>query len=117
MAPSAGIIIVLSFSFPFVGSSPLLPNSTEENVPPIVNATEFINTQALSAPFPYEFPLLGNASDNYATRFPMPQCNGFTLEEATIDQLQGAMTSGQLTSVQIALRYLQRIYQTDPYIK
>ncbi len=65
-------------------------------------------------PFPYYFPKLGQ---NAADLFPMPDCNGFVLEEATIDQLQDAMGKGQLTSLQIALCYLQRIQQTDEYIK
>lgn len=47
----------------------------------------------------------------------MPDCNGFVLEEATIDQLQDAMGKGQLTSLQIALCYLQRVQQTDEYVK
>ncbi|MCJ1464114.1 hypothetical protein MMC07_002727 [Pseudocyphellaria aurata] len=47
----------------------------------------------------------------------MPKCNGVTLEEATIDQLQDAMNTGQLTTQQIVLCYMQRIYQTDMYLK
>lgn len=113
----AGTLLALSVFFRLVASSPLQPSPAEGNVPSIANATEFINTQELSTPFPYEFPLLGNASENAATRFPMAQCNGFTLEEATIDQLQDLMGSGRLASVQVVLCYLQRIYQTDPYIK
>lgn len=46
----------------------------------------------------------------------MPPCNGITLEEATIDQLQNYMAAGNLTSVQIALCYVQRIWQTNFYI-
>lgn len=47
----------------------------------------------------------------------MPNCNGVVLEEATIDEMQDAMRRGQLTSVTMAMCYLQRIYQTDEYIK
>ncbi|CAD6589866.1 MAG: hypothetical protein ASARMPRED_004296 [Alectoria sarmentosa] len=47
--------------------------------------------------------------------FPMLDCHGVVLEEATVDQLQDAMNMGQLTSTTIALCYLQRIYQTDEY--
>lgn len=47
----------------------------------------------------------------------MPTCQNLTIEDATIDQLQGWMSCGKLTSVQFALCYLQRIYQTDDYIK
>ena len=47
----------------------------------------------------------------------MSLCNGMTLEEATIDQLQDYMIRNLLTSTQIALCYLERIWQTDEYIK
>ena len=70
--------------------------------------------ETLATPFPYYFPKLGQ---NAADLFPMPDCNGFVLEEATIDQLQDAMGTGQLTSLQISLCYLQRIQQTDEYVK
>lgn len=100
-----------------VEASPILPSPSEGNLSSTINASQLVESQDLSSPFPYEFPLLGNVSDIDAARFPMPQCDGFTLEEATIDQLQDSMRSGQLTSVQIAMCYLQRIYQVDPYIK
>ena len=70
--------------------------------------------ETLATPFPYYFPKLGQ---NAADLFPMPDCNAFVLEEATIDQLQDAMGNGQLTSLQIALCYLQRIQQIDEYVK
>ena len=70
--------------------------------------------ETLTTPFPYYFPNLGQSATDL---FPMPDCNGFVLEEATIDQLQDVMGKGQLTSLQIALCYLQRIQQTDEYIK
>lgn len=72
-------------------------------------------TGTLGTPFPYEFPNLNNAETSAV--FPMPPCNGITLEEATIDQLQDYMSKGELTSVQLALCYLQRHWQTDDYIK
>ena len=77
------------------------------------NSTDIIASENLESPFPYEFPDyrdLGNL-------FPMPDCHGVVLEEATVDVLQNAMKKGQLTSTKIALCYLQRIYQTDEYIK
>ena len=61
------------------------------------------------------FPLQENAGKS--SLFPMPLCNGFKLEEATIDQMQSAMKNGTLTSVQLVLCYMQRNYQTDDYIK
>jgi hypothetical protein len=72
-------------------------------------------TQTLESPFPYDFPNLDDAE--IPALFPMPPCNGITLEEATIDQLQDYMSRGLLTSVQLALCYLQRHWQTDDYIK
>ena len=81
---------------------------------PANNVSNAATAETLEAPFPYIFPQLGQ---NPARLFPMPDCNGFVLEEATIDQLQIAMGKGQLTSVQIALCYLQRIQQTNEYVK
>lgn len=69
--------------------------------------------QVLETPFPYEFPNVENQID----LFPMPKCMGITLEEATIDQLQDAMNTGLLTTSQIVLCYMQRIYQTDMYLE
>ena len=77
------------------------------------NASDLILSQHLESPFPYEFPDEKDP-DNL---FPMPECNGLVLEEATVDFLQHAMQSGQLTSTSIALCYLQRIYQTNGYTK
>ena len=77
-------------------------------------------------------PVLANVTDTYLSQdsvfplqqdvdttalFPMPSCYGFTLEEATIDQMQAAMSRGKLTSQQLVMCYMQRIYQTDQYIK
>lgn len=83
---------------------------------PSITATSRPNiTQTLETPFPYDFPDLHNAETS--ALFPMPPCNGIILEESTIDQLQGYMSNGALTSVQLALCYLQRHWQTDDYIK
>ncbi|KAK3387868.1 amidase signature domain-containing protein [Podospora didyma] len=60
------------------------------------------------------FPLLQNADS--ANLFPMPRCGSFKLEEATVDQMQKAMASGTLTSVQLVQCYMLRVYQTDDYI-
>lgn len=77
------------------------------------NLVDLATVQVLEAPFPYEFP----KEDNQIDLFPMPKCNGITLEEATIDQLQDAMSTGLLTTSQIVLCYMQRIYQTDMYLE
>ena len=49
--------------------------------------------------------------------FPMPDCHGLTLEEATIDEMQGWMSSGLLTSRQLTKCYLGRILQLNEYVK
>jgi amidase len=74
-------------------------------------------SQILTTPYPYDFPVLGNVTDLDAERFPMKQCHGVTLEEATIDQLQDYMSTGRLTTVQIVLCYMERILQTDDYVE
>lgn len=51
------------------------------------------------------------------TRFPMPSCQGITVEEATIDQLQDYISHGKLTSLQILDCYLARVSQTNSYCK
>jgi amidase len=76
-----------------------------------------IASQVLSSPSKYDFPILQSNSSKDSGQFPMPQCHGITLEEATIDQLQDYMVNGNITSVQIAMCYMQRILQTDEYTK
>ncbi|OAA51506.1 Amidase [Metarhizium rileyi] len=48
--------------------------------------------------------------------FPMGDCFGFKLEEATIDEMHDAMVKGDLTSVQLVTCYMTRTFQTQPYI-
>ncbi|KAI1453757.1 amidase signature domain-containing protein [Annulohypoxylon moriforme] len=48
--------------------------------------------------------------------FQMPLCNGVSIEDATIDELQRWMTLGKLTSEQLVQCYLARIEQTNPYL-
>lgn len=69
------------------------------------------DSQTLSNPFPYIF-----ADEESSNLFPMPPCKGFTLEEATIDQLQSYMSSGQLTAVDVLTCYLARYDQINFYI-
>ncbi|KAH8820803.1 amidase signature domain-containing protein [Xylogone sp. PMI_703] len=76
-----------------------------------------IQDQNLEFPFPYYFPQLQNGSNADSGQFPMPLCNGFKLEEATIDQLQSEMKHGKLTSVDIIGCYLRRIHQTDQFLR
>lgn len=67
--------------------------------------------------YSYEFPTLGNPNDTELDRFPMRDCYGFKLEEATIDILQEAMNRRHLTAQQIVSCYQQRILQTDEYLR
>lgn len=100
-----------------IHSLPILANTSIEMASSSCgtsNASSLAMSETLDSPFPYDFPVLGQ---NPAELFPMPHCNGFTLEEATIDQLQDAMRKGNLTSVHIAICYLQRIWQTREYVK
>ena len=60
-------------------------------------------------------PLLENA--NTTGLFPMDKCGSFALEEATIDDMQAAMGDGTLTSTQLVVCYMQRVYQTAEYTK
>ncbi|KAI9044493.1 amidase family protein [Aspergillus affinis] len=70
--------------------------------------------QILSDPYAYDFPRLG--ADG-ASLFPMRRCNGFKLEEASIDDIQAQLEGGNLTSVELLQCYLERIYQTDSYLR
>lgn len=49
--------------------------------------------------------------------FSMAECYGVDLEEATIDQMQGWMGSGKLTSRQLVQCYLGHILQLNEYVK
>lgn len=48
--------------------------------------------------------------------FPMDTCNGITLNDATIDQLQDYFEKGVLTSEDVVRCYLDRYFQVDPYV-
>ncbi|KAI3545284.1 amidase [Colletotrichum abscissum] len=67
-----------------------------------------------STTVPSVFPLLEDVESAYL--FPMPLCGTFKLEEATIDEMQAALTAGTLTSQQLVGCYIQRTYQTQEYI-
>jgi hypothetical protein len=74
-------------------------------------------SQVLTSPYPFNFPVLQEGAASNSGQFPMPLCHGFKLEEATIDQLQDAMQDGKLSSKKLVECYLQRIYQVDFYIR
>lgn len=75
--------------------------------------TEGQNASSVSLTPPL-FPLEQYADS--AALFPMPPCGTFHLEEATIDDMQAAMSNGSLTSQQLLSCYLVRTYRTNSYI-
>ncbi|KAH7108696.1 glutamyl-tRNA amidotransferase subunit A [Dendryphion nanum] len=78
------------------------------------NASCILAVDPLQNPYPFFFPRKTDVET--PGLFPMPSCSGITLEEATIDQLQGYMRNGGLTSVDILKCYLKRVRQVDEYI-
>lgn len=104
-----GVIVVLSASIQFCRSSAAVPS--------FCNGCHIVESQTLESPHPYEFPALQNGSNGDSGQFPMPKCHGFQLEEATIDQLQRALSKNELSSVQIVTCYWQRMLQVDEYIR
>lgn len=73
-----------------------------------------VASQVVTNPYEYDFPTLGATG---ASLFPMRLCNGFKLEEASIDAIQEQLGAGNLTSVELLQCYLERIHQTQPYLK
>jgi amidase len=73
-----------------------------------------VMSQVLTDPYAYDFPRLDT---NGADLFPMRPCKGHRLLEASIDDLQELLSAGELTSVDLLQCYLERIYQTDSYLK
>jgi amidase len=73
-----------------------------------------VASQILTDPYAYDFPRLGA---NGSSLFPMRHCHGFKLEEASVDDLQERLSNGTFTSVQLLECYLNRIAQTQPYLK
>lgn len=60
-------------------------------------------------------PLQENAGSD--DLFPMADCHGFKLHEATIDEMQEAMNRGYLTSAQLVECYMIRTFHTQNYLK
>lgn len=84
----------------------LVSLATAQNEPP-----SLADAQIVPDPFPYIF-----ADEDSTNLFPMPPCKGHPIEEASIDQLQSYMTSGQLTAVDILTCYIARYDQINFYI-
>jgi amidase len=73
-----------------------------------------VESQVLTDPYAYDFPRLGAEG---ASLFAMRKCHGFTLEEASVDQIQAQLKNGTFTTVQLLECYMDRVYQTQPYLK
>ena len=109
---SASVVFAVSV-IPLTLALPSL-SSVFDSIQFALSNSQSLKHQTLPSPFPYDFPNQNAA--NTPSLFPMPQCHGVTIEEATIDQLQQYTADGNLTSQQLAVCYLQRIWQTDDYI-
>ena len=73
-----------------------------------------MDAQTLQDPFPYFFPEQNVAP---AQLFAMPLCQGVKIEDASIDELQGLLADGTLSSVDLVNCYTERSRQTGQYIK
>jgi hypothetical protein len=74
-----------------------------------------IDIQILQDPLPYFFP--PQSAVDTPELFPMETCNGVVIEEATIDDLQNALSSGAFTALELAECYLKRREQVDGFVK
>ncbi|KAL1959067.1 hypothetical protein VTO42DRAFT_3308 [Malbranchea cinnamomea] len=72
-----------------------------------------VSSQIMKDPYPYYFPQQGSSG---ADLFPMPLCDGFKLEEASIDEIQAQMSKGKLTSEKLVQCCHRRIHQTNWYL-
>lgn len=100
-----------------IALQPLSDTFASVNYEPGTVVTTNASAAAQILPFPYPYDSPREQAANTSGLFPMRQCHGVTIEEATIDQLQGYLSSGALTSAQLAICYWQRAFQTQEYIK
>lgn len=73
-----------------------------------------VASQILTTPYAHDFPQLGAPGASF---FQMRHCHGFKLEEASIDEIQKQLEKGTFTTVGLLECYLDRMYQTQPYLK
>ncbi|KZZ87362.1 amidase [Ascosphaera apis ARSEF 7405] len=78
-----------------------------------VAADDLVDSQIVNDPYPYHFPKLGTEGSKL---FPMKDCMGFKLEEASIDDIQKQYKNGTFTTVELVTCYLDRIVQTQQYL-
>ena len=101
--------VALCLTFVAVG----LPITLVQATTP-VDGLALASSQVVENLFPNDFP---DQSQSGERLFPMRDCQGLKLEEATIDQLQQWMRAEKLTTQQLVACYLQRIDQTDGYVR
>lgn len=111
----------MRFSLAFLSSALLLPIETEAS--PIEKGVSLwkrftssgdnsLSTSQQLNTTTYVYPQI-EAKDE---PFPMSSCNGITLEDATIDQLQDYFTRGTLSSEDVVKCYLERYFQINTYV-
>ncbi|KAL5336555.1 alpha-glucosidase [Aspergillus crustosus] len=100
-----GAIAFLAAVIPLLASD---NNTSHDDVDPLVMS------QVLMNPYDYDFPPL---ETNGAGLYPMRPCKGQQLLEASIDDLQVLLSAGKLTSMDLLQCYIDRIYQTDSYLR
>ncbi len=71
----------------------------------------------LSHDFLFRYPLDNLTVNAVETLNTLNLCNGVVIEEATIDQLQAFMAHGKLTSVQLTICCINRVFQVERFIK
>ena len=71
----------------------------------------------LSHDFLFRYPLDNVTVNVVETLNTLNLCNGVVIEEATIDQLQGFMADGKLSSVQLTICCINRVFQVERFIK
>ncbi|KAL8940440.1 MAG: hypothetical protein Q9216_002810, partial [Gyalolechia sp. 2 TL-2023] len=89
-----------------------IPHNTASALLDVVN---FHRLQFLNHSYLVQFPSDTTAA-SAASLNTLDLCNGVVIEEATIDDLQGHMSDGKLTSVQLTICYIYRVFQVERYI-
>jgi len=74
-----------------------------------------VSNKTIEADIDYLYTFPNVAQDD--NLFPMDQCKGITLEEATVDQLQDYMSKGVLSAVDLVTCYTQRYLQLNSYTR
>ncbi|RJE21941.1 amidase family [Aspergillus sclerotialis] len=78
-----------------------------------LESDSLVESQILTTPYAHDFPRLGAPGASF---FQMRHCHGFKLEEASIDEIQKQLEKGTFTTVGLLECYLDRMYQTQPYL-